>query len=93
MSLNKIVKVLNENPEMILAINAHTDNKGRDTYNLSLSKKRAASAFKYIVGKGISENRLQSKGFGETIPLIDCKNNCSEADLQANRRIEFVILD
>lgn len=92
-SLNKIVKVLNENPEMILAINAHTDNKGRDTYNLSLSKKRAASAFKYIVGKGISENRLQSKGFGETKPLIDCKNNCSEADLQANRRIEFVILD
>lgn len=92
-SLNKIVKVLNENPEMKLAINAHTDNKGSDSYNLSLSKKRAASAIKYIESKGISKNRLQSKGFGETKPLIDCKNNCSEADLQANRRIEFVILD
>ena len=92
-SLNKVLKVLKAHPEMKLAINAHTDNKGRDAYNLSLSDKRAASAVNYLIENGISENRLVSKGFGETKPLIDCKNNCSDDDLQANRRIEFVIVD
>ena len=92
-SLNKIVKVLNEYPEMKIAINAHTDNKGKDSYNLNLSKKRAAKAVTYIESKGINKNRLQSKGYGESKPLIDCKNNCSEDELQSNRRIEFVILD
>lgn len=92
-SLNKIVKVLKEHPEMKLAINAHTDNKGRDSYNLKLSNKRAASAVKYLIAHGISKDRLQSKGYGETKPLIDCKSKCSDKDLQANRRVEFVILD
>lgn len=92
-SLNKIIKVLNEHPEMKLAINAHTDNKGRGSYNLNLSKKRAASALAYLTQNGIAKNRLKSKGFGETKPLIDCKNNCNKEDLQANRRVEFVIID
>lgn len=92
-SLNKIIKVLKEHPEMTLAINAHTDNKGRDSYNMSLSNKRAASALKYLISNGISKNRLSSNGYGETKPLIDCKNNCSPEDLQANRRIEFVIME
>jgi outer membrane protein OmpA-like peptidoglycan-associated protein len=92
-SLNKIIKVLKEYPDMKLAINAHTDNKGKDAYNLNLSNKRAASAVKYLISNGISKNRLVSKGFGETKPLIDCKDNCTEDALQANRRVEFVILD
>ena len=92
-SLNKIIKVLKEHPEMTLAINAHTDNKGRDSYNLSLSQKRAASAVKYLIKNGIGKDRLESKGFGETKPLIDCKNDCTDEALQANRRIEFVIQD
>lgn len=92
-SLNKVVKILNEHPEMKLTINAHTDNKGRDSYNLSLSNKRAASAVKYLIKNGISKNRLVSKGFGESEPLVDCKTNCSDDDLQANRRVEFVILE
>lgn len=91
-SLNKVVKVLKDHPEMKIAINAHTDNKGRDSYNLNLSNKRAASAVKYIIKNGISKDRLVSKGFGESKPLIDCKNKCSDNDLQANRRVEFVIL-
>ncbi|KJD32487.1 hypothetical protein PK35_09765 [Tamlana nanhaiensis] len=92
-SLNKVVKVLKEHPTMKLAINAHTDNKGRDAYNLNLSDKRAASAVKFLVKNGIAKSRLQSKGFGESKPLIDCKSNCSDEDLQANRRVEFVILE
>lgn len=92
-SLNKIIKVLKENPDMKLAINAHTDNVGKDSYNLNLSNKRAVSAVKYLISNGISKDRLTSKGFGESKPLVDCKNNCSDEDLQANRRVEFVILD
>jgi len=92
-SLNKVLKILEAHPEMKLAINAHTDNKGKDAYNLSLSDKRAASALRYLTANGISKDRLVSKGYGETKPLIDCKNNCSEDNLQANRRIEFVIVE
>ncbi|GAL70517.1 OmpA family protein [Jejuia pallidilutea] len=92
-SLNKIAKVLTENPEMRLSINAHTDNKGRDTYNLNLSNKRAASAVKFLVERGIDKNRLEFKGFGETQPKIDCKSQCTDSELQQNRRVEFIILD
>ena len=93
-SLNKILKVLNDNPDINLAINAHTDNRGKGSYNLKLSNKRAASAVKYLIKNGIAKNRLTSKGFGETKPLIDCKSNsCTDEEHQSNRRIEFVILD
>lgn len=93
-SLNKIVKVLEEQPEMKLAINAHTDIRGNDSYNLKLSNKRAASALSFLTTNGISKSRLVSKGYGETKPLIDCKlKTCSDEEHQSNRRIEFVILD
>ena len=92
-SLNKVTQVLKENPKVKIAINAHTDNKGRATYNLSLSKKRAAAAAAYLIKNGISKNRIISNGYGETNPLIDCNDNCSEEELQTNRRIDFVILD
>ncbi|MCB4806760.1 OmpA family protein [Tamlana sp. 62-3] len=92
-SLNKVVKVLKAHPTMKLVINAHTDNKGRDAYNLNLSNKRADSAVKFLIQNGIDANRLQSKGHGESKPLINCTNNCTDEELQANRRVEFVILE
>ncbi|WP_406684991.1 OmpA family protein [Seonamhaeicola sp. MEBiC1930] len=93
-SLNKIVKVLRENPEMKLAINAHTDIRGNDSYNLKLSKNRAWSALNYLTNLGINKSRLASKGFGESKPLIDCKaKSCSDEEHQTNRRIEFVIIE
>ncbi|AUS04990.1 OmpA family protein [Pseudotamlana carrageenivorans] len=92
-TLNKVVKILNDNPDMKLSINAHTDNKGSDAYNLNLSKKRAQSTVAYLISKNIDKNRLESHGFGESQPIIDCKDHCSKEDLQANRRIEFVILN
>ncbi len=92
-SLNKILAVLDENPEMKIEINAHTDNRGDDNYNLDLSTKRAASAKKYLIEKGIDTSRLISNGYGETKPLVDCKSKCTETEYQSNRRIEFIILD
>ncbi|MDO7172927.1 OmpA family protein [Mariniflexile sp. AS56] len=91
--LNKIVHFLKEHPDMRLAINAHTDNVGAAAYNLNLSENRAASAVRYLISKGISKDRLESKGFGESKPLVDCKDACTNEDLQTNRRVEFVVLN
>ncbi|GAA3646700.1 OmpA family protein [Flavivirga jejuensis] len=92
-TLDKIIKILNDHPKIKLEINAHTDNNGTDAFNLNLSKKRAESALNYLVKNDIAKNRLFSKGYGEREPLIDCKNLCTKEDLQTNRRVEFVILD
>lgn len=91
-SLNKVVDILNANPEMRIDINAHTDSKGNKGYNFDLSESRAAEAMKYLISKGIDANRLISHGYGETMLLIDCKNDCTKAEDQINRRIEFVII-
>lgn len=89
--LNSIVRILNENPEMNLVINAHTDERGKEQYNLDLSIQRAAAAKAYLIANGIAKDRLESNGFGETQLINDCKRNCSEEEHQQNRRIEFVI--
>ncbi|MFT6415554.1 MAG: outer membrane protein OmpA-like peptidoglycan-associated protein [Dokdonia sp.] len=89
-TLNTVFKTLQQHPEIKVAINAHTDQKGSAPYNLKLSDKRAASALVYLTSKGIAANRLISKGYGETQPLFDCKK-CSNEKNEANRRIEFVI--
>lgn len=91
LSLNKIISVLNEFPEMNLEISAHTDSKGKDSYNLALSKRRAKSTVAYLISKGISEDRLIYVGYGETQPLFDCTNCTPEQD-QANRRVAFKII-
>ncbi|RAJ14681.1 OmpA family protein [Olleya aquimaris] len=92
-SLNSIAVVLREHPEMKIQINAHTDNRGNNAYNLRLSKLRAASAMNYLISKGVDKNRLLSNGYGETQPLFDCKSKCTEEQHQANRRVEFVIME
>ena len=92
LSLNKIVNVLNEYPEMKLDIGAHTDNKGSDKYNMVLSQKRAKSTVDYLTSKGISRDRLTYKGYGESKPLIDCGGKCTAEEDQKNRRVEFNIV-
>jgi len=91
LSLNKILEVLNANPEMKIAINAHTDSRGSDKYNMILSEKRAQEAKQYLIKKGINQDRLEAKGYGETKPLSNCKANCTEAQFDADRRVEFII--
>jgi outer membrane protein OmpA-like peptidoglycan-associated protein len=90
-TLNTVYETLLQNPEIKVAINAHTDQKGSAAYNLNLSDKRAASALTYLTSKGISADRLISKGYGETEPLLDCAK-CTNEQNEANRRIEFVII-
>lgn len=90
-----LLVILNENPEIIVQIAAHTDSKGSDDYNLKLSKKRAASVVKYLISKGVNEKRLQAEGYGESKPIApnehpDGSDNPEGRTL--NRRTEFEII-
>lgn len=87
--LDRVVKLLNENPAIEIEMSAHTDSKGSDEYNFKLSDNRAKSVRDYIVSKGIAENRISSQGYGETKPVA---TNDTDDGRQLNRRVEFTIL-
>ncbi|MDR0711825.1 MAG: OmpA family protein [Prevotellaceae bacterium] len=72
-SLNQLVEVLNDNPDISIEISSHSDSRGDSTFNLNLSQKRAQSVVDYVVAKGIDASRLQAKGYGETTPRIVTK--------------------
>lgn len=93
--LNKLVKVLNENPGWKVKLGSHTDSRGTDSYNEILSQKRSDSAVGYIVGKGIAKDRITAKGYGETQLVNHCANGveCPDDVHRKNRRTEFVILE
>ena len=87
--LDKVVKLLNENPGMKIEIAGHTDNVGSDVINLRFSSDRASAVKDYIVSKGISSERIIAKGYGPTKPI---SSNDSEEGRRQNRRVEFTIL-
>ena len=60
--------VLNDNPNVTIEMASHTDRKGTDEYNMRLSERRAQSVIDYLVEKGISRDRLQPHGYGESRP-------------------------
>lgn len=86
--LDEVAKILQENPEMELSIDGHTDNVGKDEMNQTLSENRAAAVKNYFISKGISESRITSAGHGETMPVAD---NKTAAGRQKNRRVELVL--
>ncbi|MGB0525690.1 MAG: OmpA family protein [Flammeovirgaceae bacterium] len=92
--LNKLLLVLKNNPSISIELGCHTDSRGDDEYNLQLSKKRAASAANYLIGRGIEAKRIQVKGYGETQLVNECKNGvkCDAVKHEANRRVEYTIL-
>ena len=87
--LGKLIKLLNESPELLIVINAHTDEQGKDDYNLELSAKRAQSVVDYLSLNGVDSKRLSSKGWGETKPVK--KNASTEEEHQMNRRTTFQV--
>ena len=76
-------------------IMSHTDSRGNDDYNMSLSQQRANSVVNYLVSKGISRSRLRARGFGESRLTNRCSNGveCSESMHQRNRRTEFRVIN
>lgn len=90
--LDKLVKVMNDYPEMVIFAKSHTDNRGGKNYNLRLSKRRAQSTVAYVVSKGIDKNRISGDGFGKEEPKVDCGDDCTEEEHATNRRSEFLIV-
>lgn len=96
--LDKIIKVMIENPTMVIELGSHTDCRASKAYNMKLSDKRAKSSAAYIISKGIDKKRIYGKGYGESklINKCECEGTkitpCSEEEHQANRRTEFIIV-
>ncbi len=88
--LNRLKKLLEENATIRIQLNGHTDNVGADEDNLLLSDARAKAVHDYLVSKGIDEDRLKYKGFGETMPI---DTNDTPGGRQNNRRTEFEIIE
>lgn len=87
-NLDKLVFIMNKFPEARLIVEGHTDSDGEDSYNMSLSQKRANAVKAYLVGKGIGENRIAAKGYGETMPVA---SNKTEEGKAKNRRVEIIL--
>jgi OmpA-OmpF porin, OOP family len=89
LELNRVVKLLKENPAIVIEMSAHTDSYGSDEYNIKLSDNRARSVMEFILAKGIDPSRITSKGYGETKPVAP---NDTPENRQLNRRVEFTIV-
>lgn len=91
--LNKLVRILNDNPTIKVELGSHCDSRGSYAYNDALSQRRANSAVAYIISQGISRDRITAKGYGERVLLNQCSDGvqCSEEEHQWNRRTEFKV--
>lgn len=92
--LAELLKILADNPEVIVEIGSHTDARGSNRYNEKLSQRRAKSVVQYLKNKGIASNRLEYVGYGETQPTNECVDEipCDEEKHQRNRRTEFRVV-
>jgi outer membrane protein OmpA-like peptidoglycan-associated protein/tetratricopeptide (TPR) repeat protein len=87
--LNRLIKLLKDNPDVKIELSSHTDDVGAEDYNMRLSFARSNSVVDYLIAKGISASRLIPKGYGESMPI---DKNDTELGRQHNRRTEFKIL-
>lgn len=87
-SLNELATVLKKYPDTNIEIQGHTDNKGSDAYNESLSQRRANAVMMYLVDRGIQTSRMTPKPMGENHPKY---TNDTEEGRSQNRRVEFLI--
>jgi outer membrane protein OmpA-like peptidoglycan-associated protein len=92
-TLEKVVKVMQLDPNITIEIYSHTDARSTTDYNQKLSQKRAQEVVNYLAKRGIDKSRLKAIGYGETKLLNKCADGveCSEDDHAKNRRTEFKI--
>jgi peptidoglycan-associated lipoprotein len=92
-TLDSLARILQQNPTISIELASHTDCRGNDEYNMTLSQRRAESAVQYLINKGISTTRMLAKGYGESIPVATCIcAQCTEEEHQRNRRTTFKIV-
>jgi len=87
--LRKLLKLMQDYPEMVIEIRGHTDSLGEHDYNIYLSRKRAKAVVEFLNSNGISRSRTRYKGFGNTEPVA---TNDTDEGRQLNRRVEFLII-
>lgn len=93
-TLRALAQNLQLNPNLRIQLASHTDCRGQDNYNQSLSQRRAQSAVDFLITLGIDAGRLQAVGYGETRPKADCLcSRCTEEEHQENRRTTFAIVE
>lgn len=84
--LERAIEIMNRCSDVNMVITGHTDSDASDSYNQTLSQKRAESVRQYLIKKGLAGNRLKTKGMGESQPISP---NTSESGKAKNRRVEF----
>ncbi len=89
--LDKLVQVMINNDKLVIYAKSHTDRRGSDDYNMTLSERRAQATVQYVISKGIPAERISGKGFGESEPKVAC-DKCTEEEHSQNRRSEFLIV-
>ena len=87
--LDKLIVILRDNPNISIELSSHTDDRASVEYNQNLSQRRAESAVSYILSKGIDDNRITARGYGESQLII--LNAETEDEHQINRRTEFKV--
>jgi outer membrane protein OmpA-like peptidoglycan-associated protein/tetratricopeptide (TPR) repeat protein len=96
--LDRLVRILKDNPAINIELGSHTDCRETQRYNMTLSEKRAQSAVNYMVTRGINIRRMTAAGYGESKLVNDCRcegdlvSTCSEEEHQQNRRTEFKVV-
>lgn len=88
--LDKYVDAMIRNPELVVSIEGHTDNRGPAAANLELSKERVLSVVRYMVSSGISPDRIKPYGYGESRPR---SANATAKGREQNRRIEIKVVE
>lgn len=87
--LLKVVTYLKAHPDQRILLSGHTDNIGNKSSNLTLSDDRAVAVKNFLVSKGIAANRIETKGYGSSEPLV---SNGTDSGRAINRRVEIVFL-
>ena len=90
MTMDRIARFLEQNPERIIAIEGHTDATGPASYNRELSRQRAEAVRQALVDRGVSPSRIEVRALGEEFPVA---TNETTAGQQLNRRVEIVLSD
>jgi len=92
--LDEVVSIMQRYPSMEIELVSHTDSRGGTDYNQVLSLRRAESAKRYLVSRGVRASRVTALGYGETQPRNQCRDgvNCSEEEHQYNRRTEMRVI-
>lgn len=89
-NIDTVASFLNKNPERNVLVEGHTDDRGKESYNLDLSQRRAESVRYALIDRGVDSRRILARGLGENQPIAD---NSTATGRQQNRRVEITILN